>query len=77
VTNETKIAAEPVSTSKQVKEETNLMQENLSSVMTEEPLKIANKQEKKLIETIEMKPEGEMDDQVDMSGTNRNYRAHA
>jgi len=53
------------------------MQENLSSVMTEEPLKIANKQEKKLIETIEMKPEGEMDDQVDMSGTNRNYRAHA
>ncbi|KAH0951102.1 hypothetical protein HN011_002886, partial [Eciton burchellii] len=69
VTNETKIAAEPVSTSKQVKEETNLMQENLSSVMTEEPLKIANKQEKKLIETIEMKPEGEMDDQVDMSAS--------
>jgi len=77
VTNETKIAAESVSTSKQVKEETNLMQENLSSVVTDEPLKIANKQEKKLIETIEMKPEGEIDDQIDMSGTDRNYQARA
>jgi len=66
-----------VSTSKQVKEETNLMQENLSSVATDEPLKIANKQEKKLIETIEMKSEGEIDDQIDMSGTDRNYQARA
>jgi len=67
-----------VSTSKQVKEEANLMQENLSSVVTEESLKIANKQEKKLIETIEVKPESEMDDQIDMSGADQNsYQARA
>lgn len=75
MTNETKVAAEPVSTSKQVKDETNLMQENLSSggVVAEELPRTAkkeeNKQEKKLMETIEVKPEGEVDDQIDMSGT--------
>ncbi|XP_011342354.2 ensconsin isoform X13 [Ooceraea biroi] len=74
IITETKVAAEPVSTSKQVKDETNLMQENLSSgnVVVEEPSKTKkeeNKQEKKLIETVEVKPEGEMDDQIDMSAS--------
>lgn len=69
---------EPVSTSKKVKDETNLMQENLPDVIMEEPPKIVkkeeNKQEKKPTETIETKPEGEMDEQVDMSGMiNQNY----
>lgn len=64
-----------MSTSKQAKEETNLMQENLSSsgVVTEEASKTTkkeeNKQEKKLMETTEMKLEGEADDQMEMSGT--------
>lgn len=67
-----------MSTSKQVKDETNLMQENLSDVIMEEPPKIVkkeeNKQEKKPTETIETKPESEMDEQVDMSGMiNQNY----
>ena len=57
--------------SKQVKDETNLMQENLSGAIAEEP-KIAkkeeNKQEKKSPEMTEIKLEGEMDEQVDMSG---------
>jgi len=57
--------------SKQVKDETNLMQENLSSDITEESKVIKkeeNKQEKKSPETVEAKPENEMDEQVDMSG---------
>jgi len=57
--------------SKQVKDETNLMQENLSGAIAEEP-KIAkkeeNKQEKKSPEMTEIKLEGEMDEQIDMSG---------
>lgn len=57
--------------SKQVKDETNLMQENLSGAIAEEP-KIAkkeeNKQEKKSPEMTEIKLESEMDEQVDMSG---------
>lgn len=76
--NDTKVAMEPVSTSKQVKDETNLMQENLSDVIMEEPPKIVkkeeNKQEKKPTEMIETKPEGEIDEQIDMSGMiNQNY----
>ncbi|XP_025265357.1 eukaryotic translation initiation factor 4 gamma isoform X41 [Camponotus floridanus] len=71
--NDTKVTMEPVSTSKQVKDETNLMQENLSDVIMEEPPKIVkkeeNKQEKKPTETIETKPESEMDEQVDMSAS--------
>lgn len=71
MTNDTKVVTEPVSTNKQVKDETNLMQENLSDVI-EESSKIAkkeeNKQEKKSTETTETKPEGEMDEQIDMSG---------
>ncbi|XP_025075268.1 uncharacterized abhydrolase domain-containing protein DDB_G0269086 isoform X6 [Pogonomyrmex barbatus] len=71
VTNDTK-AAEPVSASKQVKDETNLMQENLSGAITEESKiikKEENKQEKKSPETIETKLEGEVDEQVDMSAS--------
>lgn len=70
--NDTKVATEPVSTNKQVKDETNLMQENLSDVIVEESPKIAkkeeNKQEKKSTETSEAKPDGELDEQIDMSG---------
>lgn len=78
MTNDMKLAMEPVSASKQVKDETNLMQENLSDVIMEEPPKITkkeeNKQEKKSMETTETKPEGEMDDQIDMSGMiNQNF----
>lgn len=78
MTNDTKVAMEPVSASKQVKDETNLMQENLSDVIMEEPPKISkkeeNKQEKKSTETTEIKSEGEMDEQIDMSGmTNQNF----
>lgn len=78
MTNDMKVAMEPVSASKQVKDETNLMQENLSDVIMEEPPKITkkeeNKQEKKSTETTETKPEGEMDDQIDMSGMiNQNF----
>ncbi|KAM0725311.1 Reticulocyte-binding protein-like protein 2a [Formica fusca] len=73
MTNDMKVAMEPVSASKQVKDETNLMQENLSDVIMEEPPKITkkeeNKQEKKSMETTETKPEGEMDDQIDMSAS--------
>lgn len=62
----------PVSANKQVKDETNLLQENLSSTVTEEPPKVAkkeeNKQEKKPTETTEVKFEGEVDEQIDMSG---------
>lgn len=66
-----------MSASKQVKDETNLMQENLSGAIAEEP-KVAkkeeNKQEKKSPEMIETKLEGEVDEQVDMSGMiNRNF----
>lgn len=47
------------------------MQETLSSTMTEETTKVVkkeeNKQEKKSAETIEIKPEGEIEE-VDMSG---------
>ncbi|CAL1689249.1 unnamed protein product [Lasius platythorax] len=72
MTNDTKVVTEPVSTNKQVKDETNLMQENLSDVI-EESSKIAkkeeNKQEKKSTETTETKPEGEMDEQIDMSAS--------
>lgn len=60
-----------MSASKQVKDETNLMQENLSGAITEEPKvvkKEENKQEKKSPETIETKLEGEVDEQIDMSG---------
>lgn len=68
---------EPVSASKQVKDETNLMQENLSGAIAEEPSKVAkkeeNKQEKKSPET-EIKLESETDEQIDMSGMiNRNF----
>ncbi|XP_072746485.1 uncharacterized protein [Anoplolepis gracilipes] len=70
-TNDTKVVMEP--TSKQVKDETNLMQENLSGVIMEESSKIIkkeeNKQEKKSTEMTEIKPEGEMDEQVDMSAS--------
>lgn len=63
--------------SKQVKDETNLMQENLSSDVTEESKamkKEENKQEKKSPESIEVKPDNEIDEQVDMSGMfNRNF----
>ncbi|XP_039305100.1 ensconsin isoform X36 [Solenopsis invicta] len=72
VINETKVAAEPMSASKQVKDETNLIQENLSDAIAEEP-KVAkkeeNKQEKKSPEMTEIKLEGEMDEQVDMSAS--------
>lgn len=66
-----------MSASKEVKDETNLMQENLSGAIAEEPSKVAkkeeNKQEKKSPET-EIKLEGETDEQVDMSGMiNRNF----
>lgn len=62
-----------MSTNKQAKDETNLMQENLSTggLVAEEPPKTAkeeNKQERKLIEIMEVKSEGEVDDQIDMSG---------
>lgn len=78
MTNDMKVAMEPVLASKQVKDETNLMQENLSDVIMEEPPKITkkeeNKQEKKSTETTETKPEVEMDDQIDMSGMiNQNF----
>lgn len=68
ITNDTKVATESVSASKQIKDETNLMQETLS---TEEPPKAKkeeNKQEKKSTETTEAKSESETDEQVDMSG---------
>ncbi|XP_018052380.1 PREDICTED: ensconsin isoform X3 [Atta colombica] len=72
IINDTKIGTESVLASKQVKDETNLMQENLSGAIAEEP-KIAkkedNKQEKKSPETNEIKLEGEMDEQVDMSAS--------
>lgn len=65
----------PVSASKQVKDETNLLQENLSNTVAEEPPKVTkkeeNKQEKKPTETTEIKPESEVDEQIDMSGTFR------
>lgn len=69
---------EPVSASKQVKDETNLMQENLSGAIAEEPSKVVkkeeNKQEKKSPEMTEIKLEGEVDEQVDMSGMiNRSF----
>lgn len=69
---------EPVSASKQVKDETNLIQENLLGAIAKEPLKVAkkeeNKQEKKSPEMIETKLESEADEQVDMSGMiNRNF----
>ena len=82
ITNDTKIGTEPVSASKQVKDETNLMQENLSGAIAEEPSKITkkeenkqeNKQEKKSPEMTEIKLEGETDEQVDMSGMiNQNF----
>lgn len=61
----------PVSANKQVKDETNLLQENLSSTVAEEPPKVAkkeeNKQEKKPTETTEVKFD-EVDEQIDMSG---------
>lgn len=61
-----------MSASKQVKDETNLIQENLSGAIAEEPPKVAKKeeikQEKKSPETSEIKFEGEADEQVDMSG---------
>lgn len=67
-----------MSASKQVKDETNLMQENLWGAIAEEPSKVAkkeeNKQEKKSPEMTETKLEGEADEQVDMSGMiNRNF----
>lgn len=75
VVEDTKVAEEqtmPVSANKQVKDETNLLQENLSSTVAEEPPKVAkkeeNKQEKKPTETTEVKFEGEVDEQIDMSG---------
>lgn len=71
ITNDTK-TTEPVLASKQVKDETNLMQENLSGAIAEESPKITkkeeNKQEKKSPEMTETKLEGETDEQVDMSG---------
>lgn len=61
-----------MSASKQVKDETNLLQENLSSAVAEEPPKVTkkeeNKQEKKPTDTTEVKPESEVDEQIDMSG---------
>ncbi|XP_020281234.1 trichohyalin-like isoform X2 [Pseudomyrmex gracilis] len=69
ITNDTKVATESVSASKQIKDETNLMQETLS---TEEPPKVKkeeNKQEKKPTETTEAKSESETDEQVDMSAS--------
>lgn len=76
VVEDTKVTEEqtmPVSANKQVKDETNLLQENLSaSTVAEEPPKVAkkeeNKQEKKPTETTEVKFEGEVDEQIDMSG---------
>lgn len=72
VVEDTKVAEEhtmPVPANKQVKDETNLLQENLSSTVAEEPPKVAkkeeNKQEKK---PTEVKFEGEVDEQIDMSG---------
>ncbi|XP_071642637.1 uncharacterized protein [Temnothorax longispinosus] len=73
ITNDVKVAMEPVSASKQVKDETNLMQENLSGAIAEEPSKVVkkeeNKQEKKSPEMTETKLEGEVDEQVDMSAS--------
>ncbi|XP_071561447.1 uncharacterized protein [Temnothorax nylanderi] len=73
ITNDIKVAMEPVSASKQVKDETNLMQENLSGAIAEEPSKVVkkeeNKQEKKSPEMTETKLEGEVDEQVDMSAS--------
>ncbi|XP_024869943.1 ensconsin-like isoform X25 [Temnothorax curvispinosus] len=73
LTNDVKVAMEPVSASKQVKDETNLMQENLSGAIAEEPSKVVkkeeNKQEKKSPEMTETKLEGEVDEQVDMSAS--------
>ncbi|XP_025158633.1 ensconsin isoform X11 [Harpegnathos saltator] len=76
VIEDTKVVEEqtvPVSASKQVKDETNLLQENLLSTVAEEPPKVAkkeeNKQEKKPTETTEVKSENEMDEQVDMSAS--------
>ncbi|XP_018405026.1 PREDICTED: stress response protein NST1 isoform X3 [Cyphomyrmex costatus] len=73
ITNNTKIATEPVLASKQVKDETNLMQENLSGAIAEEPPKVVkkeeNKQEKKSPEITEIKLEGEADEQIDMSAS--------
>lgn len=63
-----------MSASKQVKDETNLMQENLSGAIAEEPAKVTKKEEKKSPEMAEIKLEDEMDEQVDMSGMiNRNF----
>lgn len=62
----------PVSESKRVKDETNLIQENLSNIVVDASSKVAkkenNKQEKKLTETNEAKNEIEIDEQVDMTG---------
>ncbi|XP_014476826.1 PREDICTED: MAP7 domain-containing protein 2-like isoform X8 [Dinoponera quadriceps] len=76
ITEDTKMAEEqsvPVSASKQVKDETNLLQENLLSAVTEEPPKAVkkeeNKQEKKPTEISEVKPESEVDEQIDMSAS--------
>ncbi|XP_070158587.1 ensconsin isoform X13 [Polyergus mexicanus] len=73
MTNDMKVAMEPVSASKQVKDETNLMQENLPDVIMEEQPKITkreeNKQEKRSTDTTETKPDGEMDEQIDMSAS--------
>ncbi|KAL0115315.1 hypothetical protein PUN28_010678 [Cardiocondyla obscurior] len=72
VANDTKVTAEPVLASKQVKDETNLMQE-ISSDAIEEPAKVAkkedNKQEKKSPEVTEVKLESEGDEQMDMSAS--------
>ncbi|XP_011880144.1 PREDICTED: MAP7 domain-containing protein 1-like isoform X10 [Vollenhovia emeryi] len=73
VTSDIKVAMESVSASKQVKDETNLMQENVLGAVAEEPSKVAkmeeNKQEKKSPEMTETKFEGEADEQVDMSAS--------
>lgn len=65
-----------MSASKQIKDETNLIQETLSGAIAEEPPKVAKKEEnkdKKSPEATEIKLEGEADEQVDMSGMiNRN-----
>lgn len=64
----------PAPASKQVKDETNLMQENLSSVVAEEPKAVKKEEtkqkqeEKKSTEMNEVKvPESEIEE-VDMSG---------
>ncbi|XP_032680289.1 MAP7 domain-containing protein 1-like isoform X6 [Odontomachus brunneus] len=76
VTENTKVTEEQtmlVSASKQVKDETNLLQENLSSAVAEELPKVTkkeeNKQEKKPTETTEVKLESEVDEQIDMSAS--------